>query len=196
MSFKNGSASSADEELGASPLVGVGRSVVIFEREFDHEDKTLGAATTVLRKSTLYSVGRSSPLAGVGIGVVIFERVEEESIDKAIGIPKDDPWFLRAVLLLRKRVQIEVEEAKTYTTKVRVEYTTLDLLLFGLLISRPIIPQAQGLLLATASKVTQEQQLTADHQDGEKHNLIPCVILRLPAGQAACSSTVLSAQTQ
>jgi len=75
---------------------------------------------------------------------IVFERVEEEPIDKAIGVPKDDPWFLRAVILLKQRIKLEVEEAKKYTS------------------------QAQGQLVSTNMKVTKEQQLAADHQDGEK----------------------------
>ena len=75
---------------------------------------------------------------------ILFERVEEEPIDKAIGIPKDDPWFLRAVILLKQQMQLEVEEAKNYTSK------------------------AQGLLITSSMKVTKEDQLTADHKDGEK----------------------------
>ena len=71
---------------------------------------------------------------------ILFERVEEESIDKAIGIPKDNPWFLRAVILLKERIKV----AKKYTSK------------------------AQGLLITTSMKVSKEDQLAADHQDGDK----------------------------
>ena len=75
---------------------------------------------------------------------IVFERVEEEPIDKAIGIPRDDPLFLRAVILLKERIKVQVEEAKNHTS------------------------EAQGLSIITNTKVTSGQQLAADHRDGEK----------------------------
>jgi len=72
----------------------------------------------------------------------VFERVEGKPIDKAIGIPKNDPWVLRAVILLSFRVKMEVEEAMKYMIKARELFMTANMI------------------------VTNE--LTMDHQDGEK----------------------------
>lgn len=73
---------------------------------------------------------------------VCFERVEDEPAAVALSFPENDPWYLRGITLLKRRVQAEMEEAKTQTQK------------------------AQS--MAYSMKVSKEDQITMDYQDGEK----------------------------
>jgi len=73
---------------------------------------------------------------------VVFERIEDEPAAKALSIPEEDPWYLRGVTLLKRRVQIEVEEAKTRTKKAQTMAYSMD--------------------------VSKEDQIVMDYQDGEK----------------------------
>jgi ABC-type multidrug transport system fused ATPase/permease subunit len=72
----------------------------------------------------------------------VFEHVEDEPAAKALSFPENDPWYLRAVALLKKRVQEELDEAKSRTLKAQDITYSLDL--------------------------TTDEQVTMDFQDGEK----------------------------
>lgn len=73
---------------------------------------------------------------------IVFEKVEGESIDKAVGIRKSDPWYLRAVLFLRKRIADEIKEAQEHTVQAQKLFSDLN--------------------------ISKQQQIMLDHQDGEK----------------------------
>jgi len=116
---------------------------LIFMEETRLANKNNKSSTTEKTANDVHSEDEMPPTAKY-VYDIVFERVEEESIDKALGIPKNDPWFLRAVVLLKERIKLEVEEAKKYTS------------------------HAQTLLGSTNAEITKEQQLAMDHQDGEK----------------------------
>jgi hypothetical protein len=42
---------------------------------------------------------------------IIFEEVEDDVVTRVLSIPENDPWFLRAVTLFKRRVQAELDDA-------------------------------------------------------------------------------------
>jgi len=73
---------------------------------------------------------------------VIFERVEGEPAARALNISESDPWYLRAVTLLKRRVRAELEEALAHTQDAQRLVYSMDL--------------------------GKDDQITLDYQDGEK----------------------------
>jgi len=118
--------------------------ILMEERRLANEARKMNNKSSTTEENANDVCSDDQPPTAKYVYDIVFERVEEEPIDKAIGIPKDDMWFLRAVILLKQRIKLEVKEAKKYTT------------------------EAQCQLINASMKVTKEQQLAADHQDGEK----------------------------
>jgi hypothetical protein len=62
------------------------------------------------------AAGNEKPPTAKRLFDALFERVEDQLVTEALGIPPDDPWFLRVVALFQNRVQAELSEAETSTT--------------------------------------------------------------------------------